>query len=67
MKQHSVPWSVGIQKRRALSREDFDALVENTVRPIFKRLKSWCKEEECIATQGLFTVGGHAIVMAMML
>ena len=35
-------------KKGALSREEFDALVEDTVRPIFERLKTWCKEEDVL-------------------
>jgi len=35
-------------KKGALSREEFDALVENTVRPIFERLKTMCKDENVL-------------------
>ena len=35
-------------KKGALSREAFDELVIDTVEPIFKRLKTWCKEEEVL-------------------
>ncbi|HIN83910.1 MAG TPA: methionine synthase [Phycisphaerales bacterium] len=35
-------------KKGALSRENFDNLVEETVEPIFERLKKWCKEENVL-------------------
>jgi 5-methyltetrahydrofolate--homocysteine methyltransferase len=35
-------------KKGALSKEQFDALVEETVEPIFNRLKTWCKEENVL-------------------
>jgi 5-methyltetrahydrofolate--homocysteine methyltransferase len=35
-------------KKGALNREEFDELVNETVRPIFDRLKGWCKEENVL-------------------
>ncbi|MBT4530060.1 MAG: methionine synthase, partial [Phycisphaerae bacterium] len=35
-------------KKGALSRTDFDFLIEETVRPIFERLKLWCCEEDIL-------------------
>ena len=35
-------------KKGALSREEFDVFVEDTVRPIFDRLKTYCKEENVL-------------------
>ena len=35
-------------KKGALNREEFDLLVEDVVRPIFDRLKSWCKDENVL-------------------
>ncbi len=35
-------------KKGALSREDFDALVTETVEPIFERLKLWCEEDNVL-------------------
>ena len=35
-------------KKGALSRTDFDFLIEETVRPIFERLKLWCGEEDIL-------------------
>ena len=35
-------------RKGALSKEEFDALVEETVKPIFERLKTWCKEEQVL-------------------
>lgn len=35
-------------RKGALSREAFDEIVEESVRPIFDRLKNWCKEESVL-------------------
>ena len=35
-------------RKGALSQEEFDELVEETVVPIFERLKTWCKEENVL-------------------
>jgi len=35
-------------KKGTLHRDDFNALVEDTVEPIFERLKGWCKEENVL-------------------
>lgn len=35
-------------RKGALSQEAFDTLLEDTVKPIFERLKLWCKEENVL-------------------